>query len=309
MVIKFLIHPRTADRLWVQRSTYKSKSLKRKRHVAPKQLTAKDARKPAGKRRKVLQDDSPDSSDNASDPPPRETVTSGPRAAKLKANKKLDAQAKALAEFQRENALAVRSMRTTRRGGPDDDAVPSPSRPPRGTRASNRLKRGKSDPEEEWQSIPDEWLTERNSEPPPRRSTRATKSSRLPPNDADSKPDLEDPKPTKTGLESDESVSDLTDLSSDHGDDPCEDPISTEDNDRDENKCDSDAALDGKHEDTKLDDSLEEFIEWEMVGQLSRSLHAKLCSLYPTDLLHPYGVGTHRRAICECYPLLREGAL
>ena len=186
-------------------------------------------------------------------------MTSGPRAAKLKANKKLDAQAKAFAEFQRENAIVTRPGRTTRRGGPDSDVVSPPSQPPRGTRASNRLRREKPDPEEEWQSVPDEWLTESNSEPPPRRSTRATKSSRPSPADAGSKPDLGDSKPVKTGLESDESVSELTDLSSDH-----EDPVSTEDNDEDENNCNSDAPLD-----TKPCGSPGEFIEWEMVRPLA----------------------------------------
>jgi len=187
-------------------------------------------------------------------------VTSGPRAAKLKANKKLDAQAKALAEFQLENAIAARSTRTTRRGQFDNGAKLSPSLPPRGTRVSSRLRRGECDPEEEWQSIPDEWLTEDNSEHPPRRPTRATKFPRLSPHVTDSEFDREDPKPIKTGLESDESVSDLTDLSSDH-----EDPVSTEDKDGDGNKYNSDTPLNGKHDDIKLDDSPEEFVEWEMV--------------------------------------------
>ena len=215
-------------------------------------------------------------------------MTSGPRAAKLKANKKLDAQAKAFAEFQRENAIATRSGRMARRGGSDNDAALPLSRQPRGIRTSNRLRRGKPDPEEEWQSVPDEWLTEDNSEPLPRRSTRATKSTRLSPDDKVSKPDLGDSKPAKTGLESDESVSDLTDLSSDHEGDPHEDPASTDDNDGNENKRDSDAL------DTKQDDGPEEFIEWEMVRLLLPSLHARTVLILPSDLFHPVRVGTHR---------------
>ena len=265
MVTYSSIHFHTADRLWIQRSTYNPKNLKRKRLPAPKLPTTKGTRRSIGKRRKLLQDDSSDSPGNFSDPPPREIVTSGPRAAKLKANKKLDAQAKALAEFQRENAIATRSTRTTRRGGPDDDPASSTLRPSRGTRVSSRLRRANFDPEEEWQSIPDEWLTEDNSEPPPRRSFRNTKPSRLSPDDTDSVSGLKDPKLIKTGLESDESVSDLTDLSSDREDNSHEDPVSTEENDGDGNKCDSDTASEKRHDDTELDDNPEEFIEWEMV--------------------------------------------
>ena len=219
----------------------------------------KQSRKP-GKRRKVVLDDFSDSSGNVSDSKPREIVTPGPRAAKLNANKKLDAQAKALAEFQRENALVTRSTRTTRRGGPDKVPVSSPSRLSRATRVSGRLRRGKPDPDEEWQSIPDDWLTEDNSEPSPMTSTKATKLRRMSPGVTDLEFDPEDLKPIKTGLESDESVSDLTDLSSDH-----EDLTSTEDDDRGGNKCNGDTPADGRQDDAKPDGSPEDFTEWEMV--------------------------------------------
>jgi len=189
-------------------------------------------------------------------------VISGPRAAKLKANKKLDAQAKALAEFQRENAIATRSTRTTRRGEPNNDAGPSLPQSPRGIRVSSRLRRGKRDPEGEWQSIPDEWLTEDNSETPTRRSIGTTKPSRPSLDDTGSESDLEDSNPIKTGLESDESVSDLTDLSSDHESDPREDPTSTEDNEVEGKEYNSE---DENHGGAKLDASVEDFIEWEMV--------------------------------------------
>ena len=181
-------------------------------------------------------------------------MTPGPRAAKLKANKKLDAQAKALAEFQRENALTTRSTRTTRRGGPDQVPGSSPSRPPRATRVSGRLRRRKPDPDEEWQSIPDDWLTEDNLEPPPRRFTRATKLHRISLEVIDLESEPEDLKPIKTGLESDRSVSDLTDLSSDR------DPAGTED----------DGGEGGGYNDgVKPDSNPEEFIEWEMVCLLA----------------------------------------
>jgi hypothetical protein len=75
----------------------------------------------------------------------------------------------------------------------------------------------------------------------------------------DSESDLEDPKPIKTGLESDESVSDLTDLPSDH-----EGPVSIDGNGGG-NECNGDTAVDRKQDDAKPDDNPEEFIEWEMV--------------------------------------------
>lgn len=302
-----MIHFHTADRLWIQRSTYQSRNLKRKRLPVTKQPTTKDIRRPVGKRRKVLQDDFSDSAGNVSDPPPREIVTSGPRAAKLKANKKLDAQAKALAEFQRENAIATRLARTPRRGGLDNDATSSPPRPSRGTRVSNRLRRAKPSPEGEWQPIPDEWLVADNSEPPPRRSTRTAKPDRLSPGDTDSEFGLKDPEPFKTGLGSDESVSDLTDLSSDYDDDH-QDPASTEGNGGDGKKLNSDVTLDEKRDDTEPDDSPGEFIEWEMVRPFTLLSVQGFCLLDPLDLFYPFGVGTHRRKIRECYPLLREGA-
>jgi hypothetical protein len=251
--------------LWIQRSTHKPKNLKRKRLPAQKQPINKEIRNPVGKRRKVLQDDSSGSSGNFSDPQPRETVTSGPRAAKLKANKKLDAQAKALAEFQRENALATRPTRTTRRRGPDQDTGSPPPRPSRAIRVSNRLRGGKPDLDEEWQSIPDEWLTDDNSEPPSKRSTRATKLCRRSPETADLGSDLEDLTHIKTGLESDGNVSDLTDLPSDHEGDPHEGPASTKDNDGDGNRCNGDISTDGKQDETEPNDSPKDFIEWEMV--------------------------------------------
>jgi hypothetical protein len=196
-------------------------------------------------------------------------VTSGPRAAKLNANKKLDAQAKALAEFQRENTIVSRSTRSTRRGGLDDDPAPHSPRPYRGTRVSSRLRKAKPDPEDEWQSIPDEWLTEDNSEPLLRKSTRNAKPGRPWHGDTDSESDLENQKPIKTGLESDESVSDLTDLSSGCEGDPHEDRASTEVNTRDGSNCAGAGAPGEKRDDTKPNDGSEEFIEWEMVRPLA----------------------------------------
>lgn len=81
------------------------------------------------------------------------SATPRSRAAKVKANKKLDAQAKELAEFQRQAAASVKT-RTTRQ-------KPQASTPQKqvisGTRASARL-RGSTRGEDEWQEIPEEWL-------------------------------------------------------------------------------------------------------------------------------------------------------
>jgi len=88
------------------------------------------------------------------------------------------------------------------------------------------------------------------------------KPSRPPLDDMGSESDLEDSKPTKTGLESDESVSDLTDLSSDHENDPHGGLVSPEDIDTEGNKYNSECEKDSS---TEPSDSLGEFIEWEMV--------------------------------------------
>jgi hypothetical protein len=140
-----------------------------------------------------------------------------------------------------------------------------PFNPPHGTRISGRLRRVKPDQDEDWESVPDESLTEDNSEPPPRRSTRATRLRRKSPEVTDSESDQEDQKLIKTGLEYDESVSDLTDLSSEHGDDPCGDHVSAEDNDGDRGKCNGEIPMERKQSDVNPDNIPEEFIEWEMV--------------------------------------------
>ncbi|KAH9902514.1 hypothetical protein C8Q73DRAFT_633744 [Cubamyces lactineus] len=105
------------------------------------------------------------------------------RAAKVQANKKLDMQAKELAEFQRQaarEAKAHASPRASRR------APPSPAKRAVGTRVSARLRRSTrgatdedgDDDDAEWQEVPDEWLKGDENPTPSRRSsarTRATK--------------------------------------------------------------------------------------------------------------------------------------
>ncbi|KAF8170115.1 hypothetical protein BJ912DRAFT_998243 [Pholiota molesta] len=122
------------------------------------------------------------------------------RAAKDQAKLKLDAQARELAELNRQAAMSSisRSTRPTRQvaARAQSSKTPTRSAPPRafGTRASARL-RGPQE-EEEWQPIPEEWLNEGKR--------GKNQKGKLP--------------AAKTGLESDEeSISDLTELSDDVG--------------------------------------------------------------------------------------------
>ncbi|KAI0297293.1 hypothetical protein B0F90DRAFT_1740819 [Multifurca ochricompacta] len=151
-----------------------------------------------------------------------------PRVAKTQASAKLSAQAKELAELQRQAALEGR--RSWRRVmSPPLSRKVSPRRPT-GTRMSARL-RGVTQGDDEWQEIPDEWLKgdgeaevnggasgnewmERDEEGEGGRGVRS---------DPDLGPEQEhaavpdagmDTQQAKTGLESgDDAVSDLTELS------------------------------------------------------------------------------------------------
>lgn len=122
---------------------------------------------------------------------------------------------------------------------------------------------------------------EDDPEPTPRKSTRTTRLRRMSPEVADTESDPGDPQHTKTGLESDESVSDLTDLSSDHENGSHGDPASTEDNDEDVNKCNGNIPEDEKQDDTKPDDNSEEFVEWEMVYLLNSLRMGTDCRTVP----------------------------
>ncbi|KAI0048997.1 hypothetical protein FA95DRAFT_1557418 [Auriscalpium vulgare] len=206
------------DRLWIQRAAPKPpRNHKRKRPAtkpAPKSKRAKvvdsdDAAEdtPTSKKRKVA----PAAPKQPPATPPRttrgrrqplpaeETPTSGrgPRAAKLQANKKLDAQAKELAELQRQATLENR-----RPGRWAAAESPSP-RKITGTRASARL-RGMPQ-EDVWQDIPEEWLDDGEDKMEAEASGSGNHSGEK----------VEDVLP-KTGLESDDdAVSALTELSDD----------------------------------------------------------------------------------------------
>ncbi|KAG6844243.1 hypothetical protein H0H87_008492 [Tephrocybe sp. NHM501043] len=210
-----------ADRLWIQRTipkpprpkaaTSNSASLKRKRGATSAKATPKSkgrsAPTPTMKRPRIQEPE----------------VTSGrSRAAKSQANAKLDAQAKELAELNRQaNALARSSsgLRTSTRASPKKPSTPKPSPPKtRGTRLSKRL-RGDED-EDEWQAVPEEWLN----------------------GDEESKPSKADGKRSaglalKTGLEDEGSeISDLTELSDDGGKESAEEDEDKDDVGKDEDQ-------------------------------------------------------------------------
>ncbi|KAL1745390.1 hypothetical protein HDZ31DRAFT_63138 [Schizophyllum fasciatum] len=142
-----------ADRLWIQRAIPRpprqTPTLKRKRAAAPK--AAKNNKRSSAKRPRVEPEPSKSRASTSRTPASRrrrDTSTAstppaggrgGTRAAKSQANLKLDAQAKELAELQRQAQL---------------DASGRPR--PLGTRVSSRL-RGQDD-DEEWQQVPDAWL-------------------------------------------------------------------------------------------------------------------------------------------------------
>jgi hypothetical protein len=244
-----LTTPPLADRLWVQRAIPKPpRNLKRKRvptKTRPRRVTAlpddEPDTPPAPKKRKAataarssaistsaVTPKAPTRSARTRRPPssPEELgpITSrGPRAAKMQASVKLSAQAKELAELQRQAALENR--RSGRRVvSPSPPRKVSPRRP-FGTRMSARL-RGVAQVDDEWQEIPDDWLKDRNDR---EEDDGASGSERLDAgpevgqsNDPDPRPEPEpeslpdpetDTQRTKTVLESDDdAVSELTEL-------------------------------------------------------------------------------------------------
>jgi len=114
-------------------------------------------------------------------------MSRGIRAAKLQANKMLDAQAKDLAEYQRQMARSKSA-----------NSRPLTPRRPSGIRVSARL-RGTATDNEEWQEVPEEWLAGTREKQQGEENTLPLVKARL-----------------KTGLESEEeSISDLTELSED----------------------------------------------------------------------------------------------
>ncbi|KAF5392324.1 hypothetical protein D9757_001368 [Collybiopsis confluens] len=241
-----------ADRLWIQRVPPKpprpppKKSLKRKRATISKPPPTKRARtQTTAKGRKARSKPLPATPSNTS------SGRHG-RAAKDQANLKLDAQAKQLAELNRQAGLLATSPRNASSRG---KAAESPSRVassrtarPLGTRISARL-RGAQD-EDEWQVIPDEWLQDDNDDEyqggMSTRSRRALSPSRSIANS---------------------SMSDLTELSdeSDEKAESEEDEDGEEEEEESENQEDDQVEQEVEQEEAK--ESLpQDFVEWETIA-------------------------------------------
>lgn len=252
-----------ADRLWIQREPPRQ-TLKRKRLANPN-VSKSSGKRSFNKRQRVDPEPGPI-------PPPTTPARAsrrrnqaqaqnsspsgsrGTRAAKSRANQKLDAQAKDLAEFQRQMA---RSKST--------NARPLTPRRPSGIRVSARLRGNLAD--DEWQEVPDEWLS------PSGHDGTEGEEKTLP----NAKARL------KTGLETDEdSVSDLTELSEDddtNEGDAQEQADAEEDEEPDVKDEESEAEsvpvpdkpngkIDVYEEDEELPSLPEGFIEWETVSYL-----------------------------------------
>jgi hypothetical protein len=174
------------------------------------------------------------------------------RAAKIRANLKIDAQAKELAELQRQASdIGRRSSSRTQL---------APPRHPLGTRVSARL-RGNAG-EEEWQVIPDEWLADSAG------SSSGTASNKR---EAPSMPGPEKPL-LRTGLESDlESISDLTELSEEseevNGHVKEDDGLPDKAGNAFVDRADEDGVANDRDKDLEGRASLpDDFVEWETVS-------------------------------------------
>jgi hypothetical protein len=170
-----------ADRLWIQRAepkAPKSKALKRKRPLQ-RASEMKELSVQTTKRLRISPPQKPSSTHLTAPSSDRHS-----RAAKDQAKRRLGAQAKELAELNRQAALMNSGTRRQVLLRSVTSSIPLVV----GTRSSARL-RGTQD--DEWQPIPEDWL----------------KEARRP--------------EAKTGLENDEeSVSDLTELSEDNSEPP-----------------------------------------------------------------------------------------
>ncbi|EGN99035.1 hypothetical protein SERLA73DRAFT_54656 [Serpula lacrymans var. lacrymans S7.3] len=221
-----------ADRLWIQREPPRANS-KRKRGAKSNSIArlgsltiSKGSQRSKKRQRGDIDpdEDAPSSKRNAQLGRPRTLIdfvptgARGGRAAKARANQKLDAQAKELAEFQQQ------MLQHSRKQHDSPVITTSSPRKPVGTRLSARLRGAIA--EEEWQEIPQEWLLG-DSAPKGSTSDRKATSNGFA------------GKVPKTGLESDiESISDLTELSEDPDDDaggggtPSQDEVTDHDTER-----------------------------------------------------------------------------
>jgi hypothetical protein len=192
------------------------------------------------------------------------------RAAKTQANKKLDAQAKAFAEFQRQNSATTRAGRATKRQKLDEEEEFSTPRRTLGTRMSKRLRRSLND-EDEWQQVPDEWLDGDDEAHHAAKKTDArSEENNLVTDEDNTAPQAAETTKAKTGLESDaESISDLTELSttSDRADDDNEADGDEDTEKEGETEKEDEAEATEEHDEQQRQSPVdEEFVEWEMVS-------------------------------------------
>ncbi|TFK47754.1 hypothetical protein OE88DRAFT_1738283 [Heliocybe sulcata] len=250
-----------AERLWIQRALPKPPRPPKRKRAAPKAkpkptATAKKGKQAAAPIEAEYKDDEPELPATSRGSRARATRSTrqtpstraaanksgrsagaaggsgetkkGDRAAKRQANIKLDAQAKAFAEYKRETAAD--SRRSSKRQKLEDSPSSPPTMPltpskapsspskgavsrPVGTRVSRRLRGTTGD--EEWQEVPEEWLKEpveeegQDEESPAMRTRGGARRGKQ-----NQKQAME--MRTGTGLESDlESASELTSLSDD----------------------------------------------------------------------------------------------
>lgn len=210
----------------------------------------------------------------------------GARAAKLQANKKLDAQAKELAEFQRQAALLSspskslsRPTRATRASTRVElQASPSSKRLTLGTRASARLRGSGRDSDDEWQQIPDEWLANGGTASPPAAGPRTRSKGKAKANHEQEEGEVQSTDEiTHAGLGSDDAISELTELSDDSQDDMAdhgdslttkppepEPPVSSKA--KKSGKSALEKSMEDPHKHTPSVDIPKDFIEWETVS-------------------------------------------
>ncbi|KAH0833157.1 hypothetical protein J3R83DRAFT_12183 [Lanmaoa asiatica] len=260
------------DRLWIQREPPRS-NLKRKRK--PGGNTTKQQPQSLIVKRQRIDLDLEAIGQSSTARSTRAKAKSQPspgsregRAAKTRANQRLDAQARDLAEFRRQMV----SSRTR--------ATSITPRKPTGIRVSARL-RGTAVEDDEWQEVPDEWLT-------------MSDTHKRYPKDPSSGPLPASRKKTKTGLESDNSsISELTELS-DGEDDAAgaerdfkeEQAVGTEETDLTPAEKDTNVETEYQPgEDVKLVDPSvtpllpDDFVEWKTVSSTSGVLNRSFTDL------------------------------
>ena len=233
------------------------------------------------------------------------------RAAKVQANKKLDAQAKELAEFQRQNAA---SHAAAAKKQADRKKTGSPRKTVLGTRTSARLRGTTSGEDDEWQPIPAEWLEEASEEKSEKVGGRSTRSSarvkrkgkepvRQEEVVEDEEEDQDEDRPSKADVNSDGDSSDLTELSdveSEAGSvdaDPPDPQIKTKFTGRSSRRTNGKVVQSSVSEDETPIPSNEvdvsdtpalpaDFIEWELVGTVVSLGFSPIIERFVLDLYH-----------------------